>query len=197
LNPETQPGIDAQLLDDFFGEADEHLVSIRQGLLRLEPSVDKAQPELKIVKELFQDFHSLKGISAIVGLRPAEAVAHATEDFLRLMRDGKAQLTGKGLEALTAATQKLEQIVAAFRSRKPLPGYESLLADLREQCEQWSVPIPAPATEATSQSPPTDPSLQTAIEEAKARGLLLWNFTFSPTQALDVQGVNVNSVREQ
>ena len=86
LSPESQPGIDAQLFDDFFGEADEHLIGIRQGLLRLESSVDKAEPELKIVKDLFQNFHSLKGISAIVGLRPAEAVAHATEDFFRLMK---------------------------------------------------------------------------------------------------------------
>ena len=97
-------------MDDFFGEADEHLASLRRGLLHLEASVGKAQPDAKIVEELFQDFHSFKGISAIVGLPPAETVAHATEDFLRLLRDGKAQLTGKGLTALTTAIQKLEQI---------------------------------------------------------------------------------------
>jgi two-component system chemotaxis sensor kinase CheA len=196
LSPENSLGLDAQFLDDFFGEADEHLVEIRQGLLRLEPSIGRAEPDLKIVKKLFQDFHSFKGISAIVGLKSAEGIAHASEDFLRLMRDGKAQLTHKGLEVLTAATQKLEQIVAAFRSQKPLPGYESLLTDLQEQCKQWSgAETATPA--ASNPSTPADPSLLAVVEEAKARGRLLWKFTFSPTVALDAQGVNVNSVREQ
>lgn len=196
MSQDSIPGLDAQLLDDFFAEADEHLVGIRQGLLRLEASVDKAEPDLKTVKDLFQEFHSFKGISAIVGLRPAEAVAHATEDFLRLMRDGKAQLTHKGLEVLTAATHKLEQVVAAFRSRKPFPGYESLLANLQEQCESWSKSTPSPAPPQTP-AVVTDPSLSAALEEAKTSGLLLWKFTFSPTRDLDAQGTNVNSVRKQ
>jgi two-component system, chemotaxis family, sensor kinase CheA len=97
LNQDTPAGLDAKLLDDFFGEADEHLVGIRQGLVNLEPSVGKAQPDAKVVDGLFRDFHSFKGISAIVGLRPAEAVAHATEDVLRLFRDDNVLLTGKAL----------------------------------------------------------------------------------------------------
>jgi two-component system chemotaxis sensor kinase CheA len=197
LNPENSPGLDAQFLDDFFGEADEHLVQIRQALLRLETSVDKAEPDLKIIKDLFQDFHSFKGISAIVGLKPAELVAHAAEDFLRLMRDGKAQLTQKGLEVLTAATQKLEQVVAAFRVRKPLPGYESLLADLKEQCQQWSAVESRPETEAGPHASASDAAFFSAMEEAKAHGKLLWKFTFTPTAALDAKGININSAREQ
>lgn len=188
MSSEVSPGIDAQLLDDFFAEADEHLVEIRKELIRLESSIDKAEPDLQVIKKLFQDFHSFKGISAIVGLKPAELVAHAAEDFLRLMRDGKAQLTANGLEILTAAAQKLEQVVASFRVRKPLPGCESLLADLSEQCKHS-------ASEGRPMSS-ADTSL-IALEEAKAQGLLLWKFTFSPTKELDVQGVNINSVREQ
>lgn len=194
MNLETPSVFDPQLLDDFFGEADEHLVGIRQGLLHFEESVGKAQPDAKIVEELFRDFHSFKGISAIVGLGPAEAVAHATEDFLRLIREGKGQLTGKGLEVLMASAQKLEQVVAAFRSQKPLPGYASLLADLREQCEHAAFSSPALAPARTA---PADPALLTSIEEAKAGGLGLWSYTFTPTRELDAAGVNVNSVREQ
>ena len=197
MSSDKLPGLDAQLLDDFFSEADEHLVGIRKGLIQLEASVGKAEPDRKIVKDLFQEFHSFKGISAIVGLRPAEAVAHATEDFLRLMRDGKAQLTGNGLEVLTEATQKLEQVVAAFRSKKPLPGYESLLANLKEQCEQWVSPNPVVPESSSKQSTSSDVALPTAIEEAKAHGLLLWKFTFSPTKELDAQNINIVSVRAQ
>jgi two-component system chemotaxis sensor kinase CheA len=194
LSAEIPAGLDSQLLDDYFGEADEHLVGIRQGLLHLEASVGKAQPDAKVVEELFREFHSFKGISAIVGLGPAEAVAHATEDFLRLMRDGKAQLTAKGLQILSTAAQKLEQVVAAFRSQKPLPGYESLLTDIREECEHASIAGPKSRPARPS---PTDTDLLTRIEEAKSRGLLLWKYVFTPTRELDSAGVNVNSIREQ
>ena len=135
MSEQTPSGLRAELLDDFFAEADEHLLGVRQGLADLEASVDKAQADPQIVESLFRNFHSFKGISGIVGLAPAEAVAHAAEDYLRLMRGGKAQLTSKGLEVLMAAARKLEQVVAAFRQEKPMPGYESLLADLKQQCE--------------------------------------------------------------
>jgi two-component system chemotaxis sensor kinase CheA len=195
LSPDIPSGLDPQLLDDFFGEADEHLVAIRQALLQLEQYIGKAQPDPRIVQELFQSFHSFKGISAIVGLAPAEAVAHATEDFLRLMRDGKAQLSSGGIEVLTAATRKLEEIVAAFRSSKPLPACDSLLADLKGLCAQAGAGASAPGP--AGAMPQQDPDLGASIEEAKASGLLLWNYTFSPTRELDGQGINVNFIREQ
>ncbi len=197
MSGDPQPGLDPALLDDFFGEADEHLVGIRQGLLRLEPSVGKAEADMDVVKELFQDFHSFKGISGLVGLKPAEAVAHKTEDFLRLMRDGKAQLTPNGLEVLTAAAHKLEQVVAAFRLQKPLPGYESLLEDLKAQCDEWSISHPASSKGKAAPTYSSDPALHAAVEEAKAHGLLIWKFTFAPNRELNDRGVNINSIRDQ
>lgn len=190
--------LNPQLLDEFYAEADEHLIRIRQALLQLEASVGKTQPEPKIIEEFFLHIHSFKGISALVGLGAAEAVAHATEDFLRLMRHGKAPLSGAGLETLTAAARKLEQIVAAFRARQPLPGYDSLLAELKQECDRVSLTAAAMGTV----TPPggttaPDQALIGSIEEAKVRGLLLWKYTFSPTRALDAKGINVNSVRKR
>jgi two-component system chemotaxis sensor kinase CheA len=190
MNAQNSAGMNKELLDDFFAEADEHLLGIRQALLQLEVSVDRNRPDPKTIEDLFRNFHSFKGISAIVGLGPAESVAHATEDFLRLLKGGRAALTAKGLEVLTMATLKLEQIVAAFRLQKPLPGYESLLADLRQQC----------GTAAAAGAPisaPSDTDVGTKVEEAKARGLLLWKYTFAPSQQLSNQGVSVNTVRDE
>jgi len=196
VSAETTSVLSEELLDDFFAEADEHLLGIRQALVQLEASVGKAQADPKIVEDLFRDLHSFKGISAIVGLAPSEAVAHATEDFLRLMRSGKAQLNAKGLEVLRASSRKLEQIVAAFRLRKPLPGYESLLADLRAQCDS----ISTSSLGLEPAGPQTDAfqtTLLTNVEDARARGLLLWKYTFSPSHELNAQGVNFNVIREQ
>jgi len=52
LNPERLTKLDPQLADDFLTEADEHLLGIRNGLLELESSVGKAQPDPVVVKEL-------------------------------------------------------------------------------------------------------------------------------------------------
>jgi two-component system chemotaxis sensor kinase CheA len=186
---ETPPGIDAELLNDFFAEADEHLIGIRQEVLQLEGSIGKIRADPKVLEELFQNIHSFKGISAIVGLAPAEAIAHATEDFLRALRSGKAHLTEKGLEVLMAAAQKLEQAVAAFRAHKPMPGYESLLADIRQQCDDSSPASSGPGR--------YDTALLTQLDEARSRGLQIWKYSFSPSRELDDRGVNINSVREE
>ena len=65
MNPDISP----ELLDDFFTECDEHLAHIRESLVLLEPSIGKAQADRTVVEALFRNFHSFKGISAIVGLR--------------------------------------------------------------------------------------------------------------------------------
>ncbi len=184
------------MLDDFFGEADEHLLGIRQTLVKLEGTEGRSRPDPGIIEELFQHFHSFKGISAIVGLGPAEAVAHASEDFLRLMRAGEAELTAKGLELLMAATQKLEQLVAAFHSQSPLPGYQSLLADIRELC--GASESPKSNKQQSSQQPvSSEPDFLTRVEEVKSRGMLVWKFVFTPSHELSAKGVNIDSVREQ
>jgi two-component system chemotaxis sensor kinase CheA len=195
LSEKTSPTLSAELLDDFFGEADEHLVSIRQAVGQLEHSVDKAQADPAVVEELFRSFHSLKGISAIVGLAPAEAVAHASEDYLRLMRGGTIPLTGRGLETLMAAARKLEQIVGAFRLHKPVPGCDSLLNDLKKQCESGvSSSTPKPQTHRAETA---EADVAASIEGARARGLVLCNYTFIPSQELSSQGVNIGTIREQ
>jgi two-component system, chemotaxis family, sensor kinase CheA len=195
LSEEKPSQFRAELLDDFFGEADEHLLNIRKALVNLEASVGKAQADAKIIEELFRNFHSFKGISALVGLASAEAVAHASEDFLRLIRSGTILVTAQGLEVLMAAAQKLEQIVVAFRQQKPLPGYESLVADLKVQCSQASPSAAAPPT--AQDSGPSDPTLLTTLDEARSHGLLIWKYTFTPSQELNAHGVNINTVREE
>jgi two-component system chemotaxis sensor kinase CheA len=117
---DSSPEIQGDLLDDFFTECDEHLTHIRQVLILLEPSIGKAQADLAGVQDLFRDFHSLKGISAIVGLRAAEEVAHGTEDYLRELTRGKLILSAEGLDLLMNAAQHLERIVSVSGLQNPV-----------------------------------------------------------------------------
>ena len=191
MSAELPTGLDAELLDDFFAEAEQHLITVRQSLLHLEASAGKAQPDLKSVEELFQSFHSFKGISAIAGLAPAETLAHATEDFLRTLTRGQKPLTKKGLEVLMSVAQKLEQIVGSFRSHKPMPGFASLQEELKQQSEAGEPAESAPDSKVLGAT------LETRIETAKTQGKLLWKYTFSPSRKLEEQGVSINSIREE
>lgn len=166
MNPEIKPELQSHLVDDFCAEGDEHLKNIRHALGVLEESLERGAADPATIDELFREFHSFKGISAIVNLRPAEELAHAAEDLFRGFKQGASALQLPALEMLMEATQKLEEMVVGVRSRAPMPDIGFLLASLKEAVAANS-----------EQAPPS------------------WRFTFVPKQELDARGVNVNTVR--
>lgn len=181
------------LLTDFYAESDEHLHAIREALVVLENSVGRAQVDSSIVEKLFRSFHSFKGISAIAGIRPAEELAHRTEDYLRDLSRGNTTLTVEGLDFLMNATQRLEQVVLAHREHQALPEITPLLHEL-------SSILPRRISEAPDGSKPPESARETLsnrIERARARGALLWTCAFTPSAALDQRGINVSSVRKR
>jgi two-component system chemotaxis sensor kinase CheA len=184
-------GLKQEFLEDFFTEADEHLLSIRLSLLKLEACGSEGEGH-NLMGEIFHHFHSFKGISAIAGLEPAEALAHATEDLLRLFRSGQGEADQRRLNLLGSATQKLEQMVAAFRTHKPLPDHRPLLAELNTECPREPVAeAGAPPIQEEHEVPP-DP-----VHRAHLRGLGVWKYTFCPSQALSLQKININAIRAQ
>ena len=63
-----------QFLDDYYAECDEHLVLIRRALVTLEDQIDARAVDRAVLDNLFRSFHTLKGISGMVGLTAAVAV---------------------------------------------------------------------------------------------------------------------------
>ena len=186
--------ISRELLDDFFIEADDHLAQIRENLVQLEASIGRAQLDRVTLQSLFREFHSLKGISAIVGLKAAEKLAHATEDYLRELTRGSVTLSKEGLDTLMAAAQSLEQIVGAFRSnetpRENAPVYAALKALVGASVERGSDAVEAP--------PKAIPRGGNEFQEnAQEKGLILWHCVFTPSRELDARGININSIRER
>src|SRR5689334_24934204 len=97
----------AEFLDDYFSESEEHLVILRRDLLAMEQFVNKSQINRPLLDELFRSFHSLKGISGMVGVREAELLAHHMESYLRALREDQADLTQEGLDCLMSSTRLL------------------------------------------------------------------------------------------
>ncbi|HEX8285914.1 MAG TPA: chemotaxis protein CheA [Pyrinomonadaceae bacterium] len=173
----------AQFLDDYFAECDEHLTLVRRHLLALEEQAGRSGVDQPLLDELFRSFHTLKGISGMVGLTGAEQLAHHMESYLRALRQGEARLGGEGVEALMTGVLTLEQVIAARRKEEAAPAIDATVARLEAAISESASESarPAPAGAADSGVPP---------EKART-----WRFEFVPTPALSERGVNVNSVR--
>src|SRR6185503_3699451 len=122
----------SDFLDDYFAECDEHLMGVRRLMLALEVSVGRAEIDRGVLDELFRHFHSLKGISGMVELRPAEDLAHRMEDYLRALRQGGAILAGDGVDALFDGTQVLEQVIGARRAGTPIPPISAVVGRIAQ-----------------------------------------------------------------
>src|ERR1700734_1241927 len=90
----------AEFIDDYFVECDEHLSFARASLLALEGSLDRDHVDRSQVEDLFRSFHSIKGLSAMVGVGEAENLAHQMESYLSALRKEQVRLTAAGLETL-------------------------------------------------------------------------------------------------
>ena len=97
-------------------------MSVRRLLLTLELSAGRADVDERTLEELFRHFHSLKGISGMVELRPAENLAHRMEEYLRALAEARGHALDRGRRRLFDGTQMLEQIVGAHRSGSARSG---------------------------------------------------------------------------
>ena len=210
-----------EFLDDYFAESEEHLTVVRRNLLALEPLVNQPAVEKSLLDELLRSFHSLKGLSGMVGVKEAEQLAHYMESYLRDLRSQQVVLTSSGMDALIGGTKMLEEVIATRRSSNPPPDIASALQQLaavvKSEDLSSSEPAPSPPPPPSPQppqdvpEPPTtgsnqateDSEVQIALKPEESDRLALalqsggraWRFEFAPMPALAERGVNVNSVR--
>ena len=185
----------SEFLDEYFAESEEHLTVLRRGLLALERFVDQPQLDRPLLDELFRSFHSLKGISGMVGVREAEQLAHEMESYLRALRQDQVMLSEEGVGSLMAGTKMLERVIYARRSQNPPPEIAPVIAKLealvgnglgQARPDPSFLNMPAVGDEAQE----TEPVVEPGDDVAK-----LWRFEFIPTPGLAERGINVNTIR--
>ena len=168
-----------QFLDDYYAECDEHLVSIRRALVVLEDEVDTYSVDRTLLDDVFRSFHTLKGISGMVGLSAAEQLAHDLESYLRELRDGKMILSTTGFRALVDGVGLLESVINARRNYQPLPSVDEITTRLQ----------------AVSAESATSDAVSSTNSDTSISAPTRWQVEFTPTAKLAERGVNVNSVR--
>jgi two-component system chemotaxis sensor kinase CheA len=168
---------ESSFMDDYFAEADEHILAVRRCLLELERSLG-AQASPPVLEELFRSFHSLKGISAMVELHEAESLAHVMESGLRAIRQGEIELDASGFERLLTGANALEGVILARRRGEAMPSVARVVADLQALASAGADVIKpvVPSSGASSSS-------------------RVWTVRFVPSPALIERGIKVDTIR--
>ncbi len=98
----------SRYLDLYLAESQEHLRELGRSLLELE-----AGAGAEAVSRAFRAAHTIKGMSATMGYRAVAELAHALEDRLAEIRDGKLACEASVIDQLLASADLLENALAS------------------------------------------------------------------------------------
>ena len=77
-----------RIMGYFIEEAKDHLVTIEQGLLDLQATIEDSEK----ANEIFRAAHSVKGGAAMLGLESIQKTAHRMEDYFKLLKESAIQV---------------------------------------------------------------------------------------------------------
>jgi len=102
---------DTDLLAGFIEEAFEHLESIEVNVLELEQSPD----DIDIINNIFRPFHTIKGVSGFLNLKTINRLAHATENLLDDVRNGKRAMDSAVIDIVLTVGDALKSMVVDIK----------------------------------------------------------------------------------
>jgi two-component system, chemotaxis family, sensor kinase CheA len=97
---------------EFIIEAEEILEALTTDIQNLEKGVKKNAVKPELINTIFRQFHSLKGISGMVGFERISSFTHELESTLDRLRLGKLELTESAVDVLFQALDVLNRMVA-------------------------------------------------------------------------------------
>jgi two-component system chemotaxis sensor kinase CheA len=190
----------AEFVSGYLAEADELLALATKSLLSVEESLRTGAANARGVREAFRALHTIKGLSAMVGLEPIVAIAHRMEAPLRSADRGGMGLSRRAVDALLEGVRAIEQRVRALAEGRPLAEPPPQLLAALDEIE------PSPSAAGLSplalELPPAMLDRLSAAEReqllqgvAAGRAALRAEFVPSPERAQ--RGLTITSVRER
>lgn len=143
-------------LPDFLCEAKEHLTNSEEALLALDQ--DRGNKEL--INTVFRAFHTIKGVSGFMALKPVVALAHSAEQLLDGARGGTVSLNRPELDLILASCDMMARLLAVLEGAAgPARGdFEMLVKRLDGAASGGSVaPEAAPVPAARDEPKPAAP----------------------------------------
>ena len=94
-----------EYISQYIAETKERIPEIERKLFAIEK---KEGDETELVKELFRDWHTVKGAAGFLGLNKTVELSHKTENLIAKIRDEKIPFTEDIINALFDALEKLK-----------------------------------------------------------------------------------------
>ena len=174
----------AEALEIYRGEAEEHLRIFAEGLSILEKQPHNGEA----IRSIRRAVHTLKGAAGITGFSTVADLCHICEDLLDKMGNGSVSLTEDIYSLLLDTSQALEAMIQGDTAEQGgeagllaalRPRYQVLLGEtleLQSVASQAPVAPPRPATKVTEMTEHADDDLDVVISAgAEARAIALKN----------------------
>jgi two-component system chemotaxis sensor kinase CheA len=121
----------AEFVSAYLAEVEEHLGSANAHLLATEAALRVGEPNLRGVREVFRALHTIKGLSAMVGVEPIVSLTHHMEALLRSADRSGSKLPLAAVDVLLQGVQAIEMRLRAFGEGRPVAAPPAtLLADI-------------------------------------------------------------------
>src|SRR5262245_6624593 len=138
----------------FYEEARELLISLEEGLMDLE----RRQGDRAHLDKTFRAAHSLKGASAMVGLRDVSEFTHGIEAVLDRIRAGALGVDSEIITTLLEARDHLAAMVEAEAAKSPIPPSAELSQRLSALLGGTARPGRSPGRSDTAPPAPPPPA---------------------------------------
>ncbi len=131
------------LIKDFLVESYENLDRLDRDFVELEKN-----SSTEILGSIFRAIHTIKGTCGFLAFSKLEAVSHAGENLLSLLRDGQLQVSQPITDALLAMVDAIRQMLASVEANGTEGERDdSALIEMLGRLQRGETPGPTPARE--------------------------------------------------
>ena len=134
------PDVNEEMKQEFLAEAQDILDQISDILRNLEQDLTRGQPRPDRINQLFRNYHSLKGLSGMLGFQRISHYTHALEDLLDRVRLGKRVLDEGLLEFLQNTVNIIHTLLQEIAKQKEELDLERLIQEVQEQADRGPMP---------------------------------------------------------
>lgn len=180
-------------------EVEEHLSASTANLLAAEAALRAGESNPRAIRELFRSLHTIKGLSAMVGVEPIVDIAHAMETVLRAADRAAGSLSTSSIEVLLRGLRAIEERTRALAGKRPVPPAAPALLDALSALDLAASPSPpAPTINADPEIlAKLGPGERVQLAQGVAGGRRALRVDFIPSPVRTAEGMNITTVRDR
>jgi two-component system, chemotaxis family, sensor kinase CheA len=189
-----------EFLEAYLGEMSELLVAANALLLSVDAAHRRSEATPRPIRELFRALHTVKGLSAMVGVEPIVAIAHRMEGMLRDADRAGGLLPVGGVDMLLEGVRGIEQRKRALEQGREVAPAPTRLLDAMDSLDVAAVSHGPEASVELALDPAVASKLGDLERATMVKGVRGGRraicVRFAPSTERAAAGFTINSVRQ-